>query len=514
MRKRKIPPLSSSGPRRGPSSIRVGFLSKIGIGEDRDYFMESLGLLLAANMDILAAIRAIRQEVRTPQMRKAIDGMQERLEDGSFIWRVLEETDLFDSYIVSLVRTGEESGTLPQSIRIVMRQQEKARDFRARLRSAMMYPLLLLAVTLFVGVGIAWLILPRLSKVFDQLDVELPKITQALMGFSSFLGEKGFWFIPSLFAVLIISFCVAFLFRRTRHIGQFLLLHLPVIHRLIKEVELSRMAHILGTMLQEGIPLVESLRSAASATRIRRFSRLCEQMADEIDEGKPFKDIFSRQKFVRQLIPAPIQQMIVAGERSGSLPEVFQKIGETFEAKSQNTTRDFSVLLEPLLLVIIWLGVVMVALAVILPIYSLVGNFGGQSPSNSPAPSSARIQETDRSFENLPEEGPTPSLLEKPSDPTPLSSSPNDLESEPLPQLAEPFQELAPPLPSLTVLVPSLNVRESPAVTAPVVGRVARGEIHPFLSQADGWYQIRMPDASLGWVFGSYVNPLADVPFQ
>lgn len=358
-----------------PVARRGWSFSTLGLGHDRDYFLENLSILATSGMAVLEALDAVRTDIRSRRMQRVIGAIREDIESGSPLWRALDRARLFPLLAISLVRVGEESGTLSENLRVVSLQLEKDRVFRAKLRSAMMYPVFVLVLTIVVGVGIAWFILPRLAQVFVQLDVELPLITQVLIFIGLFLGAHGTVVIPAFALACGILSYLFFVREKTKAIGQSMLFAIPGVRRLIQEVELARFGYLLGTLLKAGLPVTHALRSLGEATSVPRYRALALYLEQSIDDGNSFQKSFTAYRHVRRLIPSPIQQLIITGEQSGNLPETLLKIGQTYELKSDTTTKDLTVILEPILLVIVWLGVVGVALAVILPIYGLVGNF-------------------------------------------------------------------------------------------------------------------------------------------
>jgi len=349
-----------------------------GLGKERDYFVENLSMLISGGMPIIGALDSIATEMRSRRMKNIIAAIQSDIESGSPLWRTLAKTSLFPEHAVSLIRLGEESGKLIENLKVVAIEQEKDRVFRSKLRSAMMYPVFVLSLTVIIGIGIAWFILPKLATVFAQLKITLPLITKILIGAGTFLGSYGQYAVPAAITVMAVLFFFIFLFSKTKFIGQFILFSSPGIKGLIKEVEVARFGYLLGTLLQAGLPITHALDSLASATEITQYQKLYLHLRDSVEDGNSIQKSFVSFKKANRLIPAPIQQLIVAGEQSGSLSETLLKVGQTFEAKADTSTKNLTVILEPILLVIVWLGVVAVALAVILPIYSLIGGFKTQ----------------------------------------------------------------------------------------------------------------------------------------
>ncbi len=347
--------------------------SNIGIGKERDYCIENLATLLSSGMDISLALEAIKSGVRSTHLKQMLDEVKEAVDSGSPLWKTLEQTHLFPSHITSLIRLGEETGRLSDNLTVIINQQRKDRIFRSRVRSAMLYPALVFVIGLVVGVGISWFILPRLASVFSSLNLTLPLITRVLINIGTLVDHYGSVVIPSALLTIALVWYLLFFYSQTKHLGQKILFATPGVGRLIQEVELARFGYILGTLLAAGLTVPKALHSLGEATDLMAYHQLYQHLGNAMDEGNSFQKSFATFARTDALIPPPIQQMIAAAERSGTLSKSMLKIGETFEDRAETTTKNLSVLIEPILLVIIWLGVIGVALAVILPIYSILG---------------------------------------------------------------------------------------------------------------------------------------------
>lgn len=345
----------------------------MGLSRDIDYFIENLSMLVSSGMPVVGALDSIGNEISSKRMKFLLENIKNEIENGSSIWRALEKSGLFKEHTISLIRLGEESGKLIENLKVVAIEETKDRILKSKLQSAMMYPVFVMAVTVVVGIGIAWFILPKLATVFTQLKLKLPLITKLLIGFGKFLGEYGQIVIPIFVIFIITFFYFLFFFKKTKNIGQYILMHIPGISRLMKEVEVARFGYLLGTLLEAGLPITLALDSLASATEIIDYRNLYMHLSISVEEGNSLQKSFISFKNTNKLIPSPIQQLIIAGEQSGNLSKTLLKIGGMFEDKSDTTTKNLTIILEPILLVIVWVGVVAVALAVILPIYGLVG---------------------------------------------------------------------------------------------------------------------------------------------
>jgi type IV pilus assembly protein PilC len=354
---------------------KFNLLSNFGLSKDTDYFIENLSMLVFSGMPVVDALNSIAEEIRSKRMKLILAKVRFDIENGSPIWKALEGSNLFKGHSISLIRLGEESGRLTDNLKVVAIEEQKDRMFKSKLRSAMMYPAFVMSITAVVGIGIAWFILPKLAVVFLQLKIKLPFVTQILINFGSFLGDSGHYVIPLFIVFIFLIYLIFFHFKKTKIIGQFILFHIPGVKRLMKEVEIARFGYLLGTLLQAGVPIISAIDSLASATEFHSYKKLYLHIKNSVNNGNSLQKSFASFKNTKKLIPSPIQQLVVAGEKSGNLANILLKVAAMFEEKADSTTKNLTVILEPILLVIVWLGVVAVALAVILPIYGLVGGF-------------------------------------------------------------------------------------------------------------------------------------------
>lgn len=354
-------------------------LSNFGLGQERDYFMENLSMLLASGMNIISALDAVKGGVRSKVMKQIIDQLKVEIDDGSPIWKALDNTSLISNHSVALIKIGEESGRLPANIKVISIQTQKERLFRSKLFSALLYPVAVLCLTFVIGVGIAWFILPKLSTVFASMRLKLPITTKLLISMGTFLGKNGLIVIPSFIVLILILSYFLFVFKKTKFIGQKIIFVIPGVKGLIQQIELSKFGYTLGNLLDAGMPLVDALDSLREISSFLEYQKFYVFLRNMVEEGNSFQKCFEMYENTEKLVPFPIQQMIVTSEQSGSLKESLLSIGEIFEEKTDISTKNLAVILEPILLVVIWLVVAFVALSVMMPIYSLVGSFSAGS---------------------------------------------------------------------------------------------------------------------------------------
>lgn len=355
------------------SDKKLTFFDTFGLTKERDQFIENLSMLVISGMPIMGALSAITRDTKNAQMKKILEGILLELEAGSPLWKSFDRTNLFKGYTISLLRIGEESGKFAENLKVVSLEQEKERNLKSKVRSALMYPAFVMVLVVVIGLGISWFILPKLAKIFSDLKLALPLITKILIGFGLFLQKNGLWVVPLGIVVTIIVMYIVFFNQKTKFIGETILYGIPGINTLMMEVEVARFGYLLGTLLEAGLPISKAIDSLIGASDSVRYKKFYTHLKDSIDMGNSFQKSFAAYPTMNKLIPQPMQQLIFSGEQSGNLNKTLLKIGQVLEEKSDTTTKNLTIIMEPILLVIVWVGVVAVAFAVILPIYSLVG---------------------------------------------------------------------------------------------------------------------------------------------
>lgn len=340
--------------------------------ESKEYFVENLSMLIASGVTIGEALVTVASEMPSKKVKKAVLDMAAKVDEGSMFWKSLEESGILNISAVALIKAGEESGRLAENLKVVAEQIHKNNVMTAKVRSALLYPAFLLTLLILVGSGIGLFLLPKLAEIFNGLDVQLNLLTKLLINFGIFWSHWGLILTGVMF-VLLFFMVLAITYNKTiRSWAEVVLFKLPGMGRLMYETEISRFGFILGSLLDAGLPAVEALDSLSDSMATKRYRDATKIMRDSIEEGNTFATTFDRIKD-RKAFPGPIRQLIISAEKSGNLSETLLKLSKIYEDKADITSRNLETLLEPVILVIIAIGVLFVALAVVLPIYSLVG---------------------------------------------------------------------------------------------------------------------------------------------
>ena len=357
---------------------KTSFLDGLFLGGVKDYIMENLALTVDSGMGILPSLESLSEGTDSKRSKKIIDQIKLDVEEGCALWDALDRSGLFAERAISLIKIGEESGRLVANLRVAAEQLQKEKSFNSKIKGALMYPVFVMVVAVVVGLGVAWFILPKLATIFSQLNTKLPFITVVFLSVGVFLGKYGAVAVPAFIVIFLAIIYFIFFFKKTRFLGRYLVFRAPIFKNIVKQMEIARFGQVTGNLLRVGMPIVETIGSLKESSAFYDYRKFYTFLEVKVSEGASFQQSFMSYKGMNKLLPSPVQQMIMAAEKSGHLSEALIKVGNIYEEKLDNTTKNLAIILEPVLLVVVWIGVMMVALAVILPVYGLIG--GIQQP--------------------------------------------------------------------------------------------------------------------------------------
>jgi type IV pilus assembly protein PilC len=341
--------------------------------KDRAYFIENLSILISSNVNISEALNIIYEGLKSKGFKKKVLLIKKLVDSGSSFWQSLENLKIFSARDISLIKIGESSGRLADNLIILSNQYQKEKFFRSKVLSALMYPSIVLFLVIVIGIGMSWFLLPHLAMIFSQLDIELPFMTKVLIDFGFFVQNYGSIFFPLLITLVILIFYFIFFYHKSKYLGQNFLFNFFITKKLILEAEIGRFGFFLGILLGSGFSIIESLKALEDSTSYHYYKKIYRHLSEKISQGESVKNALMSYRKIDKYIPLPILQIIYVSEKSGKLSESLIRIGEKYEEKLELTTKNLTIALEPFLLIIVWLGVLFLALAIIMPVYNLVG---------------------------------------------------------------------------------------------------------------------------------------------
>jgi type II secretory pathway component PulF len=338
-------------------------------------FIESLEVVLEAGTDISSAITAIAEDTRSKVLKAKLESLSNDIYSGAPLWRSLDKNQLFPQRYIEMIRIGEENGLLLENLQVIVKQYRNERELISKIRSALIYPIIILCIGLVVGTLTAWFVLPKLTYVYSGMDIDLPLITRVLVSTGEFLNQISIWFVIPFTIIVVSSLIFSFRIPRIKRFYEKILLKMPFINKIIVEIEISRIGLILGSLLSVGINVDSSIKALEDSTPYILYKETYANLYRNIESGSSFRKFFEEYPNENLKLPSTVIQMIIAGEHSGNLPEVFNHLAIKYKSQVEITTQNLTVALEPILLLVMWVFVAAIALAVIMPIYSLIGSF-------------------------------------------------------------------------------------------------------------------------------------------
>lgn len=336
-------------------------------------FIQNLDLLLRSGVSAPRAMRIIAKQTGNKKFKTTITAMAGNVEAGKSMHEVMAEyPKIFSHIFVSMVEVGEISGNLEKSLEYLRIQLQREADLKSKTKGAMIYPAVIISAMGIIGIALAIFVLPSLTATFKDFDTDLPVMTKIVISFSDFMAGNAALVIGGLVGIIVGA--VAF-FRS--EIGMRLLdgflLNMPLVNPVVKKINMARFARILGSLMKSGIAVVQGLQVTGQAMDNVYYREIIEQTGESVKLGKPLTEALAAHD---KLFPFIVTQMLAIGEETGNLENILDQLAEHFEAEVDDTMKNMSSIIEPLLLLVIGVVVGFLALALISPIYNISNSIG------------------------------------------------------------------------------------------------------------------------------------------
>lgn len=340
---------------------------KMGL-QEKVVFTKSLATMIKVGITVTEAFEIILDQAEKKGLRSMFEDILERIKTGQSLASSLRKyNSVFSDLFVNMIETGEKSGNLGRVLQRLTIQLEKEHEIRKKVLTALIYPAVIISVTVIMAIGIVLFIMPKITKIFEKLNIDLPLPTRILIGFSKFLTEQTLMAIG--ITVGIVG-GIIFL-RKSKALKPFwhtLSLKLPVFGDLLISANVARFSRTINSLLQSGVPVAEGLKMTGKMLDNTLYKTALEEVGEKIAQGGSMGKNLEKYK---KLFPRLATKMLEIGEKTGSLEVTTKYIAQLYEKNVEDKTRNLSVLLEPLLLVFMAVMVGGIALSIILPIYQL-----------------------------------------------------------------------------------------------------------------------------------------------
>jgi type IV pilus assembly protein PilC len=332
-------------------------------------FFRQLSILIEAKVPITASLLAIKEQTSNIYFKKIIEEIINDIQDGLALSDALKkQRGVFSTMAINIVKAGEVSGNLRKSVSYVADNIEKNYNLTSKVKSAMMYPMVVLIVFFIIGFIVVSFIVPKLTLMIKSMDVDIPWYTSGLILFSDFMSV--YWWAV---AIVILGFIGGLIYYLRTEEGRLewdqIKIKLPIFGEVFQHVYIARFADNLAVLLAGGIPIIKALEVVSSVIGNSVYEAIFLKAVDEVKIGGNMSDALRR----FSQIPPIVSQMVRIGEESGQIDLVLNHVARFYEQETDEATKNLSVLIEPILMVIIGIAVGFLAFSIIMPIYDIAG---------------------------------------------------------------------------------------------------------------------------------------------
>lgn len=353
-------------------SKRAGSSSKSVKVEDLSMMTRQLATLIKSNIPLVEALAAVADQVENPTLKVAVGDIKNMVNEGSSFHKGLQKyPKIFNNIYCSLCEAGEMSGTLDTILIRLAEFTEAQNELNSKVRSAMVYPLVMFVFTMGMLSVIFVFVIPKMTEIFESSGMELPWYTQAVIGFSGIL--VNYWFL----IILTIAGGIA-LFRNWKNSPSGsetydqLVLKAPIVGPMARMIAVSRFTRTLATLLQGGVPMLQAMDIVRNVVGNAVLAHAIEQARDNISEGESIAGPLKRS----EQFPPIVIHMISIGEKTGELENMLTQVAESYDFQVKNSIQGLTSIMEPVMIIVMGGVIGTIVFSIMIPMFEMA-NFAG-----------------------------------------------------------------------------------------------------------------------------------------
>jgi len=365
-----ISDIHEAGDSGGLFNKNISFFERVSM-KDLVILSRQLATLFQAQVSALRVFRLLSEENENPKLSRALADIAENLQAGNSISDSLSKhSDIFTSFYIAMVRSGEETGRLDESFEYLAGYLDRSYEITTKAKNALIYPAFIVFTFITVMILMLTMVIPKISGILLESGQEIPTYTKIVIGLSDFLVNYGLW----LAVALVIGGFLFFRFNKTT-VGkdQFdrFKLSVPFVGDLYQKLFLSRIADNLNTMLGSGIPMIKALELTKDVVDNKIFLNAIEQSIEDVKAGLSLSDSFSK----HPEFPGILIQLIRVGEETGNLGQILGTLAKFYSREVVNSVDTLVGMIEPIMIVLLAVGVGFLLASVLIPIYNISSSF-------------------------------------------------------------------------------------------------------------------------------------------
>ncbi len=351
-------------------SFNLNFLKSVSLSE-KIMFTNNLSGMLSAGLSLTRALSVLEKQADNKFFNSILRTLIDDINKGGTLSSGMKKyPEVFSGVFISMVHSGEESGSLPRTLSEIGITLKKTYDLNRKIKGALIYPSVIIGVILTIGVLMMIFVVPTLTKTFTDIGVELPASTKFIIFISDSLSQHYFLFILIIGIVTGSGFMFAKLDFTKRYFDLFII-KIPMLGTLIREMNTARTARTLSSLLSSGVDVSKALAITEEVLQNIHYKELIHNSIGSIEKGVALSACFKENT---QLYPIMVGEMIEVGEETGNLSQMLMDIASFYESEVDNKTKNLSTIIEPVLMVFIGIAVGFFAVAMMKPMYSVMDN--------------------------------------------------------------------------------------------------------------------------------------------
>ncbi len=338
--------------------------------KDKIIFLRQLSTLIGAGLPLAQSLRTVTEQTENKKLQEVIQDVLSEVEGGNTLSKAFAKyPNVFDTIVIALVTAGEASGTLDEALRRVATQKEKDSAMMGKIKGAMIYPGIVLAVIVGVMLFMLLSVVPQVQKLYDDMNQTLPMLTAIMIAAADFI--RNFWWL-----LLIVLGIGGYFFKQYLatdagiHAKDTMKLNIPMFGGMFRKLYMARFTRTGQTLLATGVAMLDMLRISAESVSNSIIAEEISRAAEKVKGGKALSVALQKEEYILVMVP----QMIKIGEQSGKIDEMMGKTAQVYEDELEQEIKALTTTIEPILMVVMAVMAGGMVGAILFPIYSLVGN--------------------------------------------------------------------------------------------------------------------------------------------
>lgn len=349
--------------------IKLSIFNKVSIKE-KSLFTRALATMISSGLPITKSFDILARQTSNEYFKTIIADIIRRLEEGEALSSaMIKHKDIFNNVYIATIKAGESTGKFEQVLKQLADQQEKDSKLSSSIRAAAAYPLFIVVAMIAAVILLLTLVIPKLTEVFDQTNTVLPLTTQILIATGNFMAS--YWYIVSIALILLVVW-LRYYFKTPAGWDFWgkMSLGLPILNEFYTNVYMTRFSRTLAMLVSSGVPIMNAVSLVSDVIDNSVYQRVLRNVVAQLERGVPMSTPLSKETS----FPPLVSQMIAVGEQTGKLDEILIVLSNFYEEETDQKVKALSSLLEPVLLIIIGLGVGTIVFSIIVPLYQSTAN--------------------------------------------------------------------------------------------------------------------------------------------